>query len=1151
MRTRRLLGGLLAAIALAALLIGVPLLLVYGLGNPLPDWDALKSGVISDQVVLQLLGCVLWIAWAQWVPGSLMEIAAGAADVRTKRGMHPRLPARAPRHISAGQGLSRALVTAIIGVAIATPVVADAARAWAVPASPPAGESATVVMPGSAGQRASDDAGSSDSDGRSPAISTRVVRPVLAQATAKEHPVFVVGSDPTAGPSLWSIAEHTMGDPLRWRDIWALNRDHRMSDGTTFTNPDLIQNGWRLELPADATVPHPVGGGVEVTVRRGDTIDAIARDQLHVDPDRLIEANLGRNEPGGRIFDDPNLILPGWKLWIPTATGTGPSHTRPGSPNHRPTTPDHPGHRGHRGNTAPTSPTSPTTPIAPTSSTAPTTEPPIPAAPAQSAESKQHAQSGNVATNRSASDLPMLAFAGGGVLLAGASFTALLVYRRRQFRLRRPGHAISASPPALLRAERTLLSLGGPAALDVTWLDQVLRGLVHAVADGSDPASLAARLPDVIAVRLACDELELVLANAQPSAPKPWRVDETGLRWSICRGEDCGYDPYRRAYHFAPFPTLTSVGYAEDGSQWLLDLERVGSLSLAGDANRCLDLARFLVCELAHNTWSEMLRVTLVGFGQELVAANPDRLTYTAEVDDAIAEIHEQVDAVNTAEKGDGLNLATARIGVSAGDTWAPHVLLVGQDAVSDQDQLDRLLAALRASRSRSAAAVVFIDTAERADATWTLTVDGDGALHIPDLGLQLTAQQMPADDAAEIAQLLALAAMTGDVPMPASPGRHPWDQYADAAGALQVREADPSAGARLTSDEADPSIDDANSSTDPKTTGGTQTADAPALHLADSSPQTHPSVLPLPQSAYLDRAATTAEDLAALAPETSDAIRATVESAVGQLDADLAEWYDESTTRPKVSLLGPVRVGAQGPLPQRNPRVEWHTEIVAYLVTRPSGVSSEEYGTALWPNDPDVDGKSKVRQSAMIVRKWLGKNPETGIEYLPPAMAPGHASYRVEGALVDAELFRRLRLRGLARGADGIDDLWAALRLVTGEPFSDRRKEGYAWLADVPLHHVYSAMVVDVAHTVATHHLGAREPERAAEAAQVALDAGSTEDVPLLDKVAACDAQDLRAEADAFVKRILANHDAEIEEDLPPRTAAVLMRRQWIGNAS
>ena len=41
------------------------------------------------------------------------------------------------------------------------------------------------------------------------------------------------------------------------------------------------------------------------------------------------------------------------------------------------------------------------------------------------------------------------------------------------------------------------------------------------------------------------------------------------------------------------------------------------------------------------------------------------------------------------------------------------------------------------------------------------------------------------------------------------------------------------------------------------------------------------------------------------------------------------------------------------------------------------------------------------------------------------------------------------------------------------------------------------------------------------------------------------------RAEAAAYIKRILANHDAEVEEDLPPRTAEILHRRQWLGHAS
>jgi hypothetical protein len=1142
MRARRLLGGLSAAILLAVLLIGVPLLLVDGLGNPLPDWSALKSGEITDQVVLQLLGCVLWIAWAQWVPGTLLEIATGVSDARTQRSPHSHRPPRQPRHISAGQGLSRALVTAVIGLAIAAPIAAGTARAWAKPtaAGPRTAPAAPTAM---VEARKSDTAQSSDAtelarngdSGRAPATPTGTRRSADA-ASAKRHPIFVVGSDPAIGPSMWSIAQHTMGNPLRWREIWALNKDHRMSDGVVFTNPDLIHDGWRLELPADASLPgrSSVVAGSQITVRPGDTVDAIARDQLHIDPRRLIDANLGRSEPGDRVFDDPNLVLPGWKLRVPASV---PDHVRPATPNHRPAAPGHPKSDGR--DTAPTSPTVP--PADPSTSAAPTRE----------AEPTQHTQSRSAAADRSAIELPMVAFVGGGVLLAGASLSALVAYRRRQFRLRRPGNTINSTPPGLLRAERTLLSVGAPAVLDVAWLDQVLRGLVHAMAGDGDPASLADRLPDVLAVRLARDELELVLASARPNAPAPWRVNETGRRWTLSRGEQYDYNPARRAYDLAPFPMLASIGYdADDGSQWLLDLERVASLSIAGDAERCLDLARFLACELAHNTWSEMLQVTLVRFGRELVAANPDRLSYTADCDAAIAEIDEQIDVVSKS----GIGVLPARVGMRGDDAWAPRVLLIAPGAARDRDGLDRLVATLGACQSRMAVAVVRVDNPVREDATaWTMTVDADGILHIPGLGLRLHAQQMPAEEAAEIAQLLALSATSADVPMPSSSGEHPWERFADAAGALRLTEAEGASDglsevqttrqdmlgtdASPVTDECDHAVADLPRSVAPS-------------RAADSSESMNRSALPLPRETYLERAATTAEDIAALAPHTSDEICEKVESAVGDLDADLAEWYDEKTVRPRVSLLGPVLVRAQGDLPQRNPRLEWHTEVVAYLATRPSGVSSEQYGTALWPNDPEVVGKSKVRQSVMIVRKWLGKNPATGLDYLPSAMAPGFASYRIEGALIDAELFRRLRLRGLARGSDGIEDLWSALRLVTGEPFSERRKEGYAWLADNPLHHIYSAMIVDVAHTLATHHLGAGEPARAAEAAQIALDAGSTEDVPLLDKVAACDAQELRSEAEAFIKRILTNHDAEIEEDLPPRTAEVLMRRQWMGNA-
>ena len=147
----------------------------------------------------------------------------------------------------------------------------------------------------------------------------------------------------------------------------------------------------------------------------------------------------------------------------------------------------------------------------------------------------------------------------------------------------------------------------------------------------------------------------------------------------------------------------------------------------------------------------------------------------------------------------------------------------------------------------------------------------------------------------------------------------------------------------------------------------------------------------------------------------------------------------------------------------------------------------------------------------------------------------------------MDAELFRRLRLRGVARGAPGIPDLRAALDLVTGVPFDRQRPGGYGWLVDPALDHEYTAAIVDVAHLVATHHLAAGEPALAATAARVAILAGSSADTALLNLVAVSDCLGNTAEADAYIQRIMANHDAQVEEDLPPRTAAVLHRRRWL----
>ena len=455
-----------------------------------------------------------------------------------------------------------------------------------------------------------------------------------------------------------------------------------------------------------------------------------------------------------------------------------------------------------------------------------------------------------------------------------------------------------------------------------------------------------------------------------------------------------------------------------------------------------------------------------------------------------------------------------------AGDAWAPHVLLIAPDTTPTGDPdpdgdagragLTGLLDAVAGRGDRAAVALVVTGNepagqADGAPAGWVLRVDEDGVLSIPDLGLELIAQQLPAEQAGQLAQLLALAAST------------------DRATPRSVLPADT-----------------------PASTHRRPEPDDQRWARADSA-------LPLPEQTYLEQTATTSRDLEAMAPVVQADVREQLAAADPDLDADVAEWTDPASSRPRVAVLGPVQVHPRGGSSPR-PLSAMKAEIAVYLAMHPNGVSPEQYGTDLWPEDPGIAGSTKLRNSIYELRRTLGVNPRTGVEYLPRNAATNGALYRLQDVLVDAELFRRLRLRGFTRGeqADRLTDWWQALRLVRGAPFGNPRPGGYGWLAGRPVDHEYTATIVDLAHAVATHHLAVGEPDRAEAAAKVALTAAAGgSDISLLDLVWACDAQDRRAEGDAHVRQIMANHDTDDLEDLPPRTYDVLRRRQFLPPAA
>jgi hypothetical protein len=808
--------------------------------------------------------------------------------------------------------------------------------------------------------------------------------------------------------------------------------------------------------------------------------------------------NQGRTQPDGTVMSEPHWLVSGWTILIPD---TGLPAPGLGDPLAGGTRAAHAG--GHDG-----------------------------------------------AAWSSPSATTMFGLGAGAGLLAGVTLAELVECRHRQSRYRRPGRVPASTPPELAATERNLVRHGPAGRERATALDHALRLLARNLTASGVP------LPDVHAVCVSEQSLHLVLAAGQVpevAAPLPWRADPETGQWRAPFGPVADRDLQRtlRRTQVPPYPALVTIGatsvQAPDRQSatehWLLDLEGIKVLTLSGDPDRCRGLARFMIAELAHNIWSEELNVTVAGLESGLSEVNSWRIACTDDVGKAVARVH--ADLRMNQEALHGFRLADVLSGRAqdiAGDSWYPHILILHAGALASDPNRDRIVQQVRELASalnrfpgRLGLALVLVHDLPAGETPVDLGVspavrlhiEADGSMGAPS-GASLAAAYLPEAAAAQLAGVLAAACQLDDQPAPPSRGLQPWDALMDATGApraeltLQAEDGDPSAGSNHPNRQRP------------------LTLVKPAAGL---------SVLGVAPASRVGRSASTAQDLTVLAPQIGDGERRRIDDTDPGLDADLAAWHDPDSDRARLSLLGSLRVRASGSLPAERPREPWHTEVVAYLAAHPRGVSREQLGTHLWPDDPDITSKPKLRQCVSRVRRWLGTDPLTGQPYIPSADAAlpgGLGAYLVRGLLTDAELFRRLRLRGVAGGPPGIDDLQAALDLVTGPPYDRRRPEGYAWLIDTPLDVEYTAMIVDVAHLVATYHLTTGHPDRAAAAARVALKAGSQDDTPLLDLVAACDAQGLQGEAKAWVQQILSTHDAELEEDLPPRTAEILHKRQW-----
>lgn len=324
----RIARGLTALATLTALVAGTPLVLLTvldadprrllpdGPWPPLADlpaflWHRLRWALDTGDLVIGVLTALGWAAWLGLVWITLAEIA-----YQTRHGIHAARHGLAnipPRRWIAG------LVTGILLLAT-TPTAAGA---------PAARAAATAVK-----QPPAPDVGALNDTGVSPRTGLPLAEPT--SPTARLPRVLVVHGD-----TLWGLAERHLANPGRWREIADLNRAQLGAAG-----PDHLEPGWELLLPPDAThlpdTTHTAASdtGRTVTVRRGDSLSSIATRELGT-PQRWHEiyaANYRRPQPDGRALTDPDLLLPGWILRIPS---TAPNH--PADPARKPDSSEHPG----------------------------------------------------------------------------------------------------------------------------------------------------------------------------------------------------------------------------------------------------------------------------------------------------------------------------------------------------------------------------------------------------------------------------------------------------------------------------------------------------------------------------------------------------------------------------------------------------------------------------------------------------------------------------------------------------------------------------------------------------------------------------------------------------------------------------------------
>ncbi|MEU7896879.1 BTAD domain-containing putative transcriptional regulator [Nonomuraea sp. NPDC049152] len=671
-------AGLGALVVLVALVGGVPYALLTLAGPPISpellDLDLVTSQVGASTVVA-LMVLLVWLAWLQLFVCVVVEVYGGIRRVG--------MPARVPLS-GATQALANRLVSAVLLLFTAGAVAVPIAGLSAPPARP----AMTTVA---------------------------YAAPVFEEETTvyKARKVYTV--QPPHGrhhESLWEIAEKCLGDGRRYPEIFRLNQHKEQPDGARLRMADLIRPGWVLDMPDDAVNVH--------IVPAGQSREKILK--AHPGPPAVSEQEPGKAAQPAPAKETANPAHQNPK----TEETKRPDQAKRAEATKRAEEVKRAEEAAKRAEGVKRAEEARRAGEARRSEeTKQAKEAERPQGTERPRESARPVEDGAEA-GRAVAEAP--ADQDGGAeqnpgldlvdYLAGASLAAagLLVIlggrRRRQVWRRAFGHRIARPRDDAAKAE-VALRLGADAP-GARMLDIGLRLL------GVELAAQKRVPPTVYAAHLSARTLDLWIHPPSPDAPEPWEAQDGGQVWRLAAHEGRLLEEQAGG---APYPGLVSLG-TDGGGRVLVDLEAAHGLINIRGPHTTAALAALAV-ELATNRWSDEMRITLVGFGEELTAIAPDRVSSVGSLSEALPELEKMA--------APRQEVLTGRIN---GQSHLAHYLL---SAVAPTVEEARRLALL--ARKDTAG---FVVTGEVPHATWTMEITEDGRARIPELGFEVTAQLLP-----------------------------------------------------------------------------------------------------------------------------------------------------------------------------------------------------------------------------------------------------------------------------------------------------------------------------------------------------------------------------------------------------------------------